>query len=60
VTLGSFQGGPNTTRLVITRLERILPDEAFRQPVDAMTASEAGQLIAWGLPGGKSVRRQQL
>jgi hypothetical protein len=43
-----LQGGPSTTRLITTRLE-IVPVEAFRQPVDAMVASEALQLIATGL-----------
>ena len=36
-----LQGGPNTTRLITTRLSRVLPVDAFRQPVDAMTGDEA-------------------
>jgi hypothetical protein len=30
-----LQGGPNTTRLVTTRLDRVVPDNAVRQPLDA-------------------------
>jgi hypothetical protein len=36
-----LQGGPNTTRLVTTRIDSVLPQEAVRQPVDAMQKSEA-------------------
>ena len=45
-----LQGGSNTTRLVTTRLDNILPNMAFHQSVDAMTPREAGELISWGLP----------
>ena len=45
-----LQGGPNTTRLITTRLNRLLPVNAFLEPVDAMTASEAKELLARGLP----------
>src|SRR5208337_1727228 len=45
-----LQGGPRTTRLITTRLGRVLPANAARHPVDAMTAREALQLLAWGLP----------
>ena len=45
-----LQGGRNTTRLITTRLSRVLPANAFRQPVDAMTGDEARELLASGLP----------
>src|SRR5262249_4393149 len=44
-----LQGGPNTTRLVTTRIDSVLPQEAIRQPVDAMQKSEALRLLAAGL-----------
>ncbi len=45
-----LQGGPNTTRLVTTRLEHVLPADAFRVSVDAMQGGEAVALLARGLP----------
>lgn len=45
-----LQGGPNTTRLITTRIDNVLPAEAFRQPVDAMQDREALTLLASGLP----------
>ena len=45
-----LQGGRNTTRLITTRRDDILPVKAERQPVDAMQAGEALDLLAWGLP----------
>ena len=45
-----LQGGPNTTRLVTTRLEHVLPADAFRVAIDAMQAEEAVALLAQGLP----------
>ncbi len=45
-----LQGGPHTTRLVTTRIDSVLPQEALRQPVDAMQEREALQLLARGLP----------
>jgi WD40 repeat protein len=45
-----LQGGCNTTRLVTTRIDSVLPQEAIRQPVDAMREREALQLLAAGLP----------
>ena len=45
-----LQGGRNTTRLITTRRDDILPLKAERQPVDAMQASEALELLEWGLP----------
>ena len=43
-------GGRNTTRLVTTRRDDILPPTAARQPVDAMQGGEALALLGWGLP----------
>jgi hypothetical protein len=45
-----LQGGPNTTRLITTRIDNVLPADAVRQPVDAMKQDEALGLLAWGLP----------
>jgi hypothetical protein len=45
-----LQGGPNTTRLVTTRIDSVLPQKAIRQPVDAMQKSEALALLAARLP----------
>ncbi|MGA9599365.1 MAG: TIR domain-containing protein [Methylocystis sp.] len=45
-----LQGGSHTTRLVTTRIDSVLPQEAIRQPVDAMQEREALQLLARGLP----------
>jgi hypothetical protein len=50
-------GGPNTTRLVTTRIDSILPANALRRPVDAMQAQEALNLLAWGLPVDQSAAR---
>src|SRR5262249_56409553 len=48
-----LQGGPSTTRLITTRLDNILPDNAVRQPVDRMQQHEAQTLLPGGLaPGG--------
>ena len=52
-----LQGGRNTTRLITTRLNRVLPTNAFRQPVDAMKGKEARELLASGLPKTKSSPR---
>src|SRR5215469_3833564 len=48
-----LQGGPNTTRLITTRIDNVLPADAVRQPVDAMKDREALTLLAWGLPEGE-------
>lgn len=45
-----LQGGRSTTRLVTTRLDRILPVDTFKLPVDAMQPVEAVDLLKWGLP----------
>jgi hypothetical protein len=45
-----LRGGPNTTRLITTRLDNILPDNTVRQSVDAMQEHEAQALLAGGLP----------
>jgi WD40 repeat protein len=45
-----LQGGRNTTRLITTRRDDILPLKAERQTVDAMRAGEALALLASGLP----------
>ena len=44
-----LQGGKNTTRLVTTRLDRVLPVQAFKLPVDAMQPAEAVELLGVGL-----------
>jgi hypothetical protein len=45
-----LKGGPNTTRLITTRIDNVLPANAFRQSVDAMQDREALTLLAGGLP----------
>jgi len=45
-----LQGGPNCVRLVTTRIDSVLPAKAVRQPVDAMQADEALELLSAGLP----------
>src|SRR6516164_3344602 len=45
-----LMGGVNTTRLITTRLDNILPDNAVRQSVDAMQKREAQTLLASALP----------
>jgi WD40 repeat protein len=45
-----LQGGPSTARLITTRLDHVLPADAFRVAVDAMQAQEAVALLAQGLP----------
>jgi WD40 repeat protein len=54
-----MQGGTNTTRLVTTRNDNILPSNAIRQRVDAMQGGEALTLIAAGLPQDQ-VRTREL
>jgi WD40 repeat protein len=44
-----LQGGARTTRLITTRLDHVLPADAFRVPVDAMQGEEAVALLAQGL-----------
>jgi WD40 repeat protein len=51
-----LQGGPRTTRLITTRLTRVLPASiALRQPVDAMTGQEARELLSRGLPADQAL-----
>ena len=45
-----LQGGRNTTRLITTRRDDILPAKAERQDVDAMAADEALSLLSRDLP----------
>jgi WD40 repeat protein len=45
-----LHGGANTTRLITTRFDRELPDDAQRLVIDAMTQGEALTLLSWGLP----------
>ncbi len=45
-----LQGGRNTTRLITTRLSKVVPQSAQRQQVDAMRPDEARALLSWGLP----------
>jgi WD40 repeat protein len=45
-----LQGGSSTTRLVTTRIDSVLPQNAIRQPVDAMQEREALNMLAAGLP----------
>ena len=52
-----LQGGRNTTRLITTRRDDILPFEADRQAVDAMAADEALALLSSGLPGAETKKQ---
>jgi hypothetical protein len=45
-----LQSGRNTTRLITTRLGRVLPANTFRQPVDALKGNEARELLSSSLP----------
>jgi hypothetical protein len=45
-----LQGGSHTSRLITTRIDKILPTVAVRQPVQAMTDQEAFDLLSSGLP----------
>jgi WD40 repeat protein len=45
-----MQGGTNTTRLITTRVDNVLPFNAFRHQVDAMQGDEALTLLSSGLP----------
>jgi WD40 repeat protein len=48
-----LQGGPNTARLITTRLDNILPARTQRIVVDAMKEQEALELLTRGLPEGE-------
>jgi WD40 repeat protein len=45
-----LRGGPNTTRLITTRIDTILGPDTARVPVDAMRGTEAVALLARNLP----------
>ncbi len=45
-----LEGGPNTTRLITTRDDRVLPGKAITQPVDEMRKDEALLLLIIELP----------
>jgi WD40 repeat protein len=45
-----LQGGPNTARLITTRIDNVLPVNATRQQIDRMQDDEAAKLVAAGLP----------
>ena len=47
-----LQGGRHCVRLVTTRIDSVLPQDAVRQKVDAMKGGEALALLANGLPPG--------
>jgi len=53
-----LQGGRNTTRLITTRLDHVLPADTFRVVVDAMRAGEALNLLTQGLPPDQSQAEQ--
>jgi WD40 repeat protein len=54
-----LQGGRNTTRLITTRLDHVLPADTFRVVVDAMRTGEALSLLTQGLPR-EQVQAEQL
>jgi len=45
-----LQGGPNTTRLITTRNDDVLPANTVSEPVDRMRDEEALKLLSGGLP----------
>jgi len=55
-----LQGGPSATRLITTRLSRVLPSNVFRQPVDAMKGDEARELLSSGLQKEEVVAQPQV
>ncbi len=55
-----LQGGRNTTRLITTRRDDILPLKAERERVDAMAADEALELLSWGLPENQAPAEKTL
>jgi hypothetical protein len=48
-----LHGGSHCTRLVTSRIDSVLPDQAARVSVDAMAAAEAVALLGAGLRGGR-------
>jgi len=56
-----LQGGPRTTRLITTRLTRVLPASiAIRQPVDAMTVQQARELLSRGMPDDQALSQSRV
>jgi WD40 repeat protein len=56
-----LRGGPNTTRLVTTRIDNVLPIGTVRVTVDAMRAPEAMALLTRNLPHEQvAVQREAL
>ncbi|MGC9959141.1 TIR domain-containing protein [Roseiarcus sp.] len=53
-----LQGGRDCVRLVTTRIDSVLPQDAVRQKVDAMQGGEALALLANGLPPGPATRER--
>jgi hypothetical protein len=53
-----LQRGSNCVRLVTTRIDSVLPAKALRQPVDAMQADEALELLSAGLPPDEVARER--
>jgi hypothetical protein len=53
-----LQGGRHCVRLVTTRIDSVLPQDAVRQKVDAMKGGEALALLANGLPPGPATRER--
>jgi hypothetical protein len=54
-----MQGGSQTTRLITTRLGRVIPPRASRQVVDAMKGREARELLSRGLPTDQVVTQSK-
>jgi WD40 repeat protein len=53
-----LHGGRHCVRLVTTRIDSVLPQEALRQKVDAMQGSEALSLLSGGLPQDQATRER--
>jgi NB-ARC domain/TIR domain len=53
-----LQGGSNCVRLVTTRIDRVLPERAVRQLVDAMQTGEALILLSAGLAEDQVARER--
>jgi WD40 repeat protein len=55
-----LEGGPRCVRLITTRNNQVLPEEAMRIPVDAMEPEEAATVLGQRFPKGIQLEASQL